>query len=81
MWSCHRQEGRNIQHRVHLADEVRVKVRNDLNGVTESSQVVFEVIGEMIAVPRGFIVELNVDNVVGVLVSRFDHADHVKGCS
>ena len=47
--------------------------------VTEGAQVVFKVIGEMVALPRGFIVELDVDDMMGFLVGRFDHADHVEG--
>lgn len=36
-------------------------------------QVVLEIIGEIVALPRGFIVEFNVHDVVGVLVGGFDH--------
>jgi len=50
------------------------------NQVTESSQVVFKIIGEMVALPRGFIVELDVYDVVRALVGCFNHADHVEGC-
>jgi len=48
--------------------------------VTKGGQVVFEVISEVVALPRRFIVELDIDNMVGVLVRRFDHSDHVEGC-
>lgn len=47
---------------------------------TESGQVVFEVVGEMVAFPHGFVVELDIYDMVSVLVSRFYHADHVEGC-
>jgi hypothetical protein len=78
-----RQEDRNTLHHVHLASDVRTKARGDANGdqVTESGQVVLEVIGEMVALPRGFIVELDVYDMMGILVGRFDHADHVEGWS
>ena len=49
--------------------------------VTEGGQVVFEIISEMVALPRGFIVELDVYDIMRVLISCFDHADHVEGCS
>lgn len=35
----------------------------------------------MVALPRRLIVELDIYNVVGVLVSHFNHADHIEGCS
>ena len=49
--------------------------------VTESGQVVFEIIGEVVALPGGFVVELDVDDMMSVLISRFDHANHVEGYS
>lgn len=48
---------------------------------TESGQVVLEVVGEMVALPGGFIVELDVYDVVGILISRFDHANQIEGYS
>ena len=76
------QEDTNIQRHVHLAGglEPRRVTIQTRGRSTEGGQVVFEVIGEVVALPRGFIVELNVYDMVGVLVSRFDHADHVEGC-
>ena len=78
-----RQEDRNTPHRVHLASGVRTKARGDTNEdqVTESRQVVLEVISEVVALSRGFIVELDVYDMVGILVGSFDHANHVEGWS
>jgi hypothetical protein len=77
------QEGRNTQRLVHLARGVlerryAVIIRGK---VTESGQVIFKIIGEVVALPGGFVVELDVDDMMSVLVSRFDHANHIEGCS
>ena len=77
-----RQEDRNIRRPFHLAEKVRPRyVTIQARGqVTKSAQIVFEVICEMVALPRGFVIEFNVDDMVGVLVSSLDHANHVEGC-
>lgn len=77
------QEDRHTRRRVHLAKERESQCWDSASGshFTKSGQVVLKVISEMIALPRGFIVELNVHDVVGILVGRFDHANHIKSYS
>ena len=77
---CPHQEDRNILLPVHLIMGVRAEGLDNANGgrVTESRQVVLEIIGEMVALPCGFIVELDIHDMVGVLVGGFDHTNQVE---
>jgi hypothetical protein len=57
---------------VSLCDE------NEGKGVyTERGEIIFVVIGEVVAFTCRAVMELDVDDVVRVLVGHFDDADHV----
>lgn len=46
--------------------------------ITEISQVVLEVVREMVSLPRGAIVKLDVHYMMSVLVGDIDYSDHVE---
>ena len=47
--------------------------------LTESGQIVFKMVSEVIAFSCGTVVELDVDDMVGILVSDFYDTNHVVG--
>lgn len=44
---------------------------------TETAQIVFEVVGEMVPFPHRSVKEINIYDVVCILVSNFNDTDHV----